>query len=295
MVGTVERIAQEIAALDKVTSTIADEFYSAYSTYLAVLGQAVRQQLILASYHVCTQGYPEAFLRLPYSQRQQLQQRLRTLAQQVHEEIVAQLHRPVVLDQPTDRLTLEPALGTDVLDTDQPSTLALSPDEPLSASTPAKARSLTPTDLAHWREDLEHAIAVELRTASHAANRLLQQAHLLPQTLPEPILEAAANADMSESRAGTPNVLNLLVATDDDTAETDASDESTERSVVPIVAIRLRRSEVEFADPLAAAARSKLRSLFAQLKALGRDYQKKQHEQSIAEAQAAWRSSWTEE
>ena len=108
MVGAVERIAQEIAALDERTGAIADEFYSAYATYLTVLGQAVRQQLILASYHVCTQGYPEAFLQLTYSQRQQLQQRLRTLAQHVQEEIVAQLHKPVVLDQPADRLPLEP-------------------------------------------------------------------------------------------------------------------------------------------------------------------------------------------
>ena len=178
----------------------------------------------------------------------------------------------------------------------QPSTVALASDKPLPVtSSPTHPRSLTPTDLAHWREDLEHAITVELRTASHAANRLLQQAHLLPQTLPEPILEAAANADMSEARAGTPNVLNLLVATDDDTAEAEPSDEAKERSVVSIVAIRLRRSEVEFADPSAAAVRSKIRSLYAQLKTLGRDYQKKQHEHAIAEAQAAWRSSWAEE
>ncbi|PSB26034.1 hypothetical protein [Stenomitos frigidus] len=291
MVGAVERIAQEIAALDKETSAIADAFYSAYSTYLAVLGQAVRQQLILASYHVCTQGYPEAFLRLSYSQRQQLQQRLRTLAQHVQEEIAAQLHKPVAIAPPIDRLALEP-----VPDTDQSSISAWSPDEPLAiASPPPQSRSLTPTDLAYWREELEHAIVAELKTASHAANRLLQQAQMLPQTLPERILEAATNAEMSDARVGTPNVLNLLVATDDDTVETEPSDEADGRSVMPIIAICLRRSEIEFADPVVAAARSKLRSLFAQLQGLGRDYQKKQHEQSIAEAQAAWRSSWTEE
>ncbi len=61
MVGSVERIEQELASLDQATRAIADEFYNAYSSYLKVLGQAVRQQLILASYHVCTQGYPEAF------------------------------------------------------------------------------------------------------------------------------------------------------------------------------------------------------------------------------------------
>lgn len=290
MVGAVEQIAQEIAALDKATSAIADEFYDAYLTYLTVLGQAVRQQLILASYHVCTQGYPKAFLSLSYSQRQQLQQRLRTLAQHVQEEILAQLHRPVLLNNAeVDRLALEPI-------SEQSSSLAGSPAESIAvAATQAQPRSLTPTDLAHWREELEHAIAAELKTASHAANRLLQQAQMLPQALPEPVLEAATDAEMSDPRAGTPNVLNLLVETGDDATDTDPSDESNERSMMPIVAICLRRSEIEFADPIVTASRSKLRSLFAQLKALGRDYQKKQREQSIAEAQTAWRSSWTEE
>ena len=297
MVGAVERIAQEIAALEKATSTIAEELYSAYSTYLTVLGQAVQRQLVLASYHVCTQGYPEAFLRLSYSERQQLQQRLRTLAQQVQEEILAQLHRPVVLELPA----IDPIASAPASEQDQPSAVAWSLDESLAVtSTPTQPRSLTPTDLAHWREELEHAIVAELKTASHAANRLLQQAQMLPTTLPEPLLEAATNAEMSDARVGTPNVLNLMIATDDETADSETSDElngrdePNGRSVVPIIAIRLRRSEIEFADPSAAAARSKLRSLFAQLKTLGRDYQKKQHEQSIAEAQAAWRSSWTE-
>ncbi|MBW4583073.1 MAG: hypothetical protein KME42_26190 [Tildeniella nuda ZEHNDER 1965/U140] len=291
MVGAVERIVQEIAALDKATSAIAEEFYDAYSTYLTLLGQAVRQQLILASYHVCTQGYPGAFLRLSFSQRQQLQQQLRTLAQHVQEEILAQLHKPVLLDNAdVDRLALEPTADS------EQSSLAWSPAEPLAvAATQTQPRSLTPTDLAHWREELEQAIVAELRTASHAANRLLQHAQMLPRTLPEPVLEAATDAEMSDPRAGTPNVLNLLVETGDDSTGTDPSDESNERSMMPIVAICLRRSEIEFADPTVAASRSKLRSLFAQLKALGRDYHKKQHEQSIAEAQAAWRSSWTEE
>lgn len=302
MVGTIERIAQEITALERATSAIADELYSAYSAYLAVLGQAVRQQLILASYHVCTQGYPEAFLRLPYSQRQQLQQRLRHLGLQVQEEILAQLHVPVLLDDPEiDPASLDLAAGDLAGDTEAFAldTLKQSDSAPLTvkpaASAPTQPRSLTPTDLAHWREELEHAIVAELKATSHAANRLLQQAHILPQTLPEPVLEAATKAEISEPRAGTPNLLNLLVEASSKAADSDAAEETNGTALMHIVAIYLRLPEIEFADPAVAAARSKIRSLFARLKALGREYQKKQHEQSIAEAQAAWRSSWTEE
>lgn len=325
MVGAIERIAQEIAALDKATSTIADEFYRAYSTYLHVLGEAVRQQLILASYHICTEGFPEAFLRLPYSQRQQLQQQLRHLAQQVQEEILAQLHAPVVFDDPESDVAPESpsgSLDSQALDS-QASPEEASPEEAspkeanpearssatddsldpallafkasFVASMPTQPRSLTPIHLAEWREELEHAIVAELKAASHAANRLLQQARILPQTLPEPVLEAATKADISEARAGTPNLLNLLVEAGSGKAETEAPDEPNGHALMHIVAIYLRLPEIEFADPSVAAARSKLRSLFAQLRTLGRDYQKKQHEQSIAEAQAAWRSSWTEE
>ncbi|MBD2075088.1 hypothetical protein H6F86_14515 [Phormidium sp. FACHB-592] len=294
MVGSVERIEQELAALDKATGAIADEFYNAYSSYLTVLGQAVRQQLILASYHVCTQGYPESFLKLSYSQRQQLQQRLRTLSQQVQEEVLAQLHVPVVIDDPD----VEPVASLPVVDelTALDSLPSTPPPAPVVApvSSPTEPRSLTPVDLARWHEELEHAIVAELKTASHAANRLLQQANILPPKLPEPVLEAAAKADLSDARAGTPNLLNLLVETSGKTAEND-DDESPKHSVMHIVAISLRLAEIEFAAPAVTAARSKIRSLFAQLKTLGREYRKKQRERSIAEAQAAWRSTWTED
>src|SRR5579883_202981 len=293
MVGSIERIEQDIVALNQATQAMAEAFYNAYSAYLSVLGTSVRQQIILASYHVCTQGYPEAFLQLSYSQRHHLQQMLRHLAQQVQEEILAQLHMPVVFeetreDAEREPLSLEPAAPA----TDAPDAL-----EPVPiATTQATTQPLTPMHLARWREELEHAIVAELRTASHAANRLLQQAGILPQKLPEPVLEAATKAEIPEARAGTPNLLNLLIETrSGNAAAAEAPDDTQEPSVMHIVAIYLRLTEIEFADPTIAAARSKIRSLFAQLKTLGREYQKRQHERSIAAAQAAWRSSWTEE
>lgn len=85
MARAVEQIEQDIAALEEVVSAIAVELRSAYASYLKALGQAMRQQLILASYHLCTQGYPKAFLGLSFSQRQQLQQAIRKLGQQAAE------------------------------------------------------------------------------------------------------------------------------------------------------------------------------------------------------------------
>jgi hypothetical protein len=42
----------------------------------------VRQQLVLAAYHLCTQAYPEAFLALSKAEREKLQESLRKLGRQ---------------------------------------------------------------------------------------------------------------------------------------------------------------------------------------------------------------------
>lgn len=74
MAGSINRVDQDIAALEEAIAKIAQEFHHAYEVYLVALGQGVRQQLILASYHLCTQIYPQVFLELSVSQRQKLQQ-----------------------------------------------------------------------------------------------------------------------------------------------------------------------------------------------------------------------------
>jgi hypothetical protein len=300
MVGSIERINQDIAALDQAVAKLAEELHSTYSSYLTLLGQTVRQQLILASYNVCTQGYPEEFLRLGLSQRQHLQQTLKHLAQQVQEELLAQLHPPVVLDDPE----------AESLTADLPAPIEQKSGWFKPTKQPVR-RSLTPADLIEWQQAMEQAIGEELRTASHAANRLLQQAGVMPHRLPEPVLEAATRADLVEMSGNTPNLLNLLV----ETAEENSDDKESleiliesrelrdpreqrdprEPTVMHIVAIHLRLAEIEFADPALTSIRTKIRSLSAQLKTLGRNYQKKQRERAIAEAQAAWRSSWSDE
>ena len=45
--------------------------------------QSIEQQLILASYQLCTQIYPDSFLDLSLNQRQELQQSLRSLGKEL--------------------------------------------------------------------------------------------------------------------------------------------------------------------------------------------------------------------
>lgn len=88
MARAIERIERDIEALEEKISAIASELEAACTGYLTILGQALRQQLILASYHLCTQGSPESFLRLSLSQRQKLQKALRQLGTQASEQLI---------------------------------------------------------------------------------------------------------------------------------------------------------------------------------------------------------------
>ncbi|MBD1870092.1 primosomal protein [Leptolyngbya sp. FACHB-671] len=369
MAGAVERIEQDIAALDERVRAIAQEFHDTYHQYLTKLGQSVRQQLILASYHICTKGYPERFLKLSFSQRQNLQQSLQKLVQQAQVQLVElieaaylevasadeeedeidedEVESDEVKSDPmaSDETDFDETEATDTPDSPQASVAELqtpefqtlefqiSESQPLEpqpsgfeplelplnqvsaeqsefqAYVPPEVTSASeeespiaeeqkptatidvldsPEAIAYWEERIEEGIVEMLQTLSHAANRLLQKASILPDKLPEPVLEVAAKSGLAtEAVSGPPNLLNLLVETDDDDEE--------ESAVTHIIAIQLRLSEIEFSDATLSTWRSKIRSLLARLVQLGRQYQKKQRERAIAEAEDAWRSSWFEE
>lgn len=312
MVGSVEQIERDIAALEKMLADTADEFYSIYASYLGALGQAVKQQLILASYHLCTQGYPQQFLRLSFDQRQKLQQSLRQVAKQAQATLLEQLRRidePQVenasgsTEIPVAFSDLEQWLASASESSEKSETSSLSeaanseptelqPDNPKADDT--DSQRITPERLARWRAGVERSLAQTLRRVSREANHLLQQANILPKELPEVLLEAASKAEeVTETVASTPNLLNLLVETDDE--ERAEAETPSPPALTHIVAIHLRLGEIEFTDSTVALWRQKLRNLSARLQALGKEYHKKQRERAIAEAEAAWRASWFED
>jgi hypothetical protein len=363
MVRAVAQIERELAALDQTVVAMAQAFYDAYQQYLTALGKAMRQQFILAGFHICTHAYPEQFLSLSEEQRKELQQSLQRLAKQGQDELLDCL-KPVQImsiqnsatqaeiddpeddpeaegqaeepqedasafdaSEPTqskshfsegtaafDAANQESNFDTPVapdaplqLNLDRPEELAIAMSAGLSeevaillvtseAASPeselptlheaAGDRPLHPKDIAYWQSQLEEAIVEVLQNLSHTTNCVLQQANILPSRLPEPVLEVAAKADLSsEATASPPNLLNLLI-------EADGEDEKL--SMTQVMAMRLRLSEIEFGDAATAAHRSKLRHLMTQLGKLGREYQRKQKERAVAQAEAAWRSSWSE-
>ncbi|MBW4452411.1 MAG: hypothetical protein KME55_06800 [Nostoc indistinguendum CM1-VF10] len=285
MARAIERIERDIAALKEAIRAITVELQRVYASYLNTLGSAVRKQLILASYHLCTQGYPENFLHLSLTQRQQLQQAVRKLGQVAAEQLLNCIKsEEAEVDKGDDedvalasrRVGNKEVTSSELLDT--------SNFQPLSADTS------NPIELAKWQQNLEEVTQEILKKLSHDANLLLQKSGVLPKKLPEPILAAAAAAASeasAEAMPGPPNLLNLVI-------EIENEQQSEDSGLTQIMAINLRLGEIEFADVALSSERRQIRSILVQLNKLGREYQKKHREKAIAEAEAAWRASWFE-
>lgn len=302
MVRAVEQIEQDLAKLEGVIAQGTTELSNAYSKYLTLLGQTVRQQLIMASYRVCTQGYPGTFIDLSFNQRQQLQSAVRQLGKQVQEQLIS----PLEWEQDSTSTASENQAEFDedesiefnqqLLPTIQeqlPELIKLSEAadalENLEIGNTLKRQLEQPKQ---WQERVEEAIKKILQTTSVETNNLLQKAGIIPEKLPSAVLEAAAKADSSgEPSSGSPNLLNLLVEVEGDTEKTEQEDSTITR----IVAVNLRLPEIEFADHSLTACRNQIRQILAKLKTLERKNRKMQRERTVATAEAAWRSSWFED
>lgn len=102
MVRPVESIRKDLKALEEATATLAGDFSQIYATYLTVLGHTMRRQVIMATYHLCTQVYPEEFLVLAVSDRTRLQQGIQTLGRKA-QSWLQQLMEPDQLSSDSDQ------------------------------------------------------------------------------------------------------------------------------------------------------------------------------------------------
>ncbi|WP_066379467.1 MULTISPECIES: hypothetical protein [unclassified Anabaena] len=319
MARAIERIEKDIAVLQEAIEAIATQLYAAYTNYLTNLGQGLRKQLILATYHLCTQGYPDNFLRLSLNQRQQLQQNIRKLGQKAAEQLLTHLasEQEPEEDEASATSNVEDAEDeasatsnvedagdeTDETEEDETETsqimgaeeilsvlLAANQTRKNATSESYAFDSSNPIKLAKWQNHLEAEIQKTLKKVSYEANVVLQKAGILPKKLPEPILEAAVAASeaSAEMMPGPPNLLNLVI-------EIENGQDAEASNLTQIMTINLRLGEIEFADAALSTNRKQIREILVQLSKIGKEYQKKQRERSIAEAESAWRASWYED
>ncbi|MDJ0797227.1 MAG: hypothetical protein QNJ51_10400 [Calothrix sp. MO_167.B12] len=322
MARAIEHIEKDLAALSETIAAIAKELQAAYNSYLHSLAPVMRQQLMLASYHLCTQGYPSKFLQLSLSQRQQLQQGIRKASQKAAEKLISltdveqmQLddseQRDILLkylqqleirsNQQEEETEKEIIEEEEELESEVPKAESLDQEQGMNYQKiplPLNLLSLktyspdtsNPVELLKWQQQTEARILANLKYISSEVNNLLKNADILPSKLPQPILEAAAIASETsgEMMPGPPNILNLVI-------EVENEEESEESGLTQIMAVNLRLGEIEFADSKLSSLRKQIRQIMGRLNKLGREYQHKQRELSIAEAEAAWRASWYEE
>ena len=366
MARPIERIEKDIVELEKAIGFIAEQLQNAYSSYLEVLGQALGQQLILASYHLCTQGYPDSFLKLSLNQRQKLQKAMRKLAksatqdmqalmddeeeaEETENELEEDLEEEEIEEDLEEEEEIEEDLEDEKIDFEDDDLeeiaqeleiededleeivekLEMEDEEPNIFSENASPSSLpldakiaflsakkgqapiflsepdfdkdwknwfnpntsNPMELAAWQKNLERAIGYIIKSLSRDGNRLLQKAGILPtKKLPPQVLEAAvASAEASSDVIpGPPNLLSLVVGIQ-------GEEQQEPENLTQVMALNLRLVEIEFADIKLSSERKQIRNILNQLNKLGREYQKKQREHSIAAAEAAWRASWYED
>lgn len=178
MASEITQIQQSLDQLTQATVKLTHSARERYGQYLAILGPAVSQKLVLASYHLCTQMYPEAFLQLSLNQQQTLQQGVQQLGQKLQEALTAVL-------QPLN--TWEMEAGCD------------------------------PEQLMTLLQEMEQAILEALRQTSQQANQLLQDYKIVNITSMELLFEIASKAaEQGRPITSAPHLIKALMEDQDE-------------------------------------------------------------------------------
>jgi hypothetical protein len=286
MAKAINIIKKDLVSLEEKVSQLFQEIYHLYGQYIDLLSRSVCRQLMVACYQICTQIYPESFLNLSFDERYKLQENLKKLGKEIEYQLLSYLASSVN-SRPEDNLKLEDIL----LKQEQETELYPAMEAPPAAS---KLPEITnPEALVEWCKSLEKGIQKTLERLSYEANHKLQQAHVLPTRLPTKIIEMALQAEESGPAAShAPNLLDLMIETE--TKQSNSANRSGEKAM-RITTIHLRLAEVEFADPSLTVARKQIRDLSDKINRIRQQYRQVEKDYAIAKAEAAWRSSWSDD
>ena len=169
MARSLDQISTDLTTLATSTSRIDDDLKALYQEYLSVLGKAVKRQLVLAVYHLCTQAYPNEFLVLSVSQREQVQTGVRKIAAQGQTQI-KQLGQVFDLSTLADKL--EAAVAAKYETTPEEETEGETPaavDESADNATVTNIGDENPVDLDESQAQEDATLTDEmLETPTHA-------------------------------------------------------------------------------------------------------------------------------
>lgn len=340
MTKSIQQIRQDLDNLELTVANTSVELQDLYRKYLDLLSQSVKQQLILASYRLCTQFYPQSFLNLSLNNKQELQQELRQIGFKIQpvlldileqkklepEKLELNLMAELIKNLPKLQKTKETQesqesqeiqeLNTAIdlesvaaeldkvefieIDTSLENDSEVNDSEATSSSakTPELLQEVNfdnPEHLILWHKQIERTIKKTLDHTSKKINKRLQEAGIIPNRIPSKIIDVAMQTDSSRngrnnhSQQNVANILNLVLETDQEKKS------GSTKNQTQISLLRLRLAELEFSDPMLNAQRSQIRNLMVKISQLKSKYKATQQEAAVAEAQAAWRSSWYED
>ncbi|MGF1587892.1 MAG: hypothetical protein ACFCU7_01360 [Pleurocapsa sp.] len=329
MTKSIQQVKQDLSNLKSTVADIAIELEELQRNYLELLSQSLKQQLILASYQICTQLYPQSFLNLSLSEKQDLQQNLRQICLELEPnlakiieqkelepesidlnlmaELIKNLPKPKrraedsedsasEIDLELVKAELENLENLENVEFIQINTAA--DDVNLKTSSEQSSQEQidfeNPEHLILWYKQIERSIKKTLDVTSRKVNKCLQESKILPDRIPNKVIDVAMQADSAKGvrnnyrQPDIPHVLYLAIETDQDKKSKSAKN-------LQISLLRLRLAEVEFYDHLLNAKRGQIRNLIGKIKKLNSKYKVIQQEAAVIEAQAAWRSSWYED
>ena len=287
---------------------------------------------MLAGYQLCTQVYPESFLKLSFTQRQELQQKIRVISQEIgdflqqldnieqtqlsSEQTELNLLAEMIKNLPISKLSKQ-EISTDkkqlthnessdeaeslpeiVLDGEQNNITELAEQlENIAGSELDDDKSQeidfsNPEDLLRWQKKIEKNLKQILNDTSSKINKFLQEAQILPNQLPSKVIDMAIQA---HEVAGNNQKVNGLPHIINLVVETEKEPKGKKTKVAQISLLRLRLSEIEFTETAVGLQRNKIRNFSKQIEQLRKKYKAKEKEYAIAEAQAAWRAGWYED
>ena len=343
MTKSIQQTKQELDSISSIAAETAIELQDRYRSYLELLSQSVKQQLILASYQICTEFYPQSFLDLSLSNKQDLQQTLRQIGIDLQPEFLSIIEQQELEPEPNelnlmaeliknlpkakiknkiqqdteageqgseeiDLKSLKEGLANiefieiQALEESENRDVELESEdseEEIEAISQTPSREKiefdNPQHLLLWHKQIERKIKKNLDNTSKKVNKYLQDARVIPDRIPSKIIDVAMQTEGTkrgkngQKLPNAPNIIHLAVET-----ELGKKPKSTQ-NLSQISLLRLRLAEIEFNDPMLNVHRNQVRNLIERIKKLNKQHKATQRQLAVAEAQAAWRSSWYEE
>lgn len=302
MVRPLQQIETDLETLETEVSAIAQKIETAYQDYIELLAETLKNQLVFSVYQICTQEYPEGFLKLSLSEQQALQKQIRELGKEAKAnfKLGGDVLQRIEWNEEQAEALEEMLSAEEETSEDNDQTQSQFNLETLQALLNSEEQESEPDDkspqkVREWCQLQAEAITLILENVSSQANEMLRQTGILPQKFPKEMIDAAVQSEGTGSVSNrAPGVLHLMLELERKNQEP-SHQQDEENEFIQLTIIRLRVGELEFAAPSLNTKRRTLRNLEQQLQQLDEQYRKLTRERAIAQAELAWRSSWHED